>query len=135
LYSTDAILEKITPNIGIHPFSSANPLGEYFDTLAKLEELDVDRVVPSHGSPFSGHREWIATTRKHHRERCDELAKLASGPPRHAYAIAQAHWGEGRPAGQLRFAMAEALAHLEFLARSGRAVKSEVDGVVRWQAI
>jgi glyoxylase-like metal-dependent hydrolase (beta-lactamase superfamily II) len=135
LYSTDAILEKITPNIGVHPFSSANPLGEYFDSLAKLEALDVDRVVPSHGSPFSGHREWIASTRRHHRERCDALARLVAGPPRHGFDVARAHWGPDRPAGHLRFAMAEALAHLEFLARTGRAAKSEVDGVVYWQAI
>ncbi|MEZ5393667.1 MAG: MBL fold metallo-hydrolase [Bryobacterales bacterium] len=54
LYSTDAILEKITPNIGVQPFSSANPLGQYFDTLATLEQLDVDRIVPSHGSPLAG---------------------------------------------------------------------------------
>jgi glyoxylase-like metal-dependent hydrolase (beta-lactamase superfamily II) len=135
LYSTDAILEKITPNIGVHPFSSANPLGEYFDTLAKLEGLDVDRVVPSHGSPFSGHREWIAGTRRHHRERCDRLAELVKGNPMHGYDVARAHWGAERPAAQLRFAMAEALAHLEFLARTGRVAKAQVDGVVRWQAI
>jgi glyoxylase-like metal-dependent hydrolase (beta-lactamase superfamily II) len=135
LYSTDAILEKITPNIGVHPFSSANPLGEYFDSLAKLETLDVDRVAPSHGDPFGGHRDWIVSTRRHHRERCDQLAQLAAGPPRPAFDIAREHWGPNRSAGQLRFAMAEALAHLEFLARTGRAAKSEVDGVIRWQAI
>ncbi len=135
LYSTDAILEKITPNIGVHSFSSANPLGEYFDSLAKLEQLDVDRVVPSHGSPFSGHREWIGSTRRHHRERCDKLAGLIAERPRHGFDIAREHWGRSRPAAQLRLAMAEALAHLEFLARSGRAEKSEVDGVLHWRAI
>ena len=41
LYSTDAILEKITPNIGVQPFSSANPLGQYFDTLATLGIRDI----------------------------------------------------------------------------------------------
>ena len=135
LYSTDAILEKITPNIGVHPFSSANPLGEYFDTLAKLEEIDADRVVPSHGSPFSGHREWIVGARRHHRERSDRLAELVQGRPMHGFDVARAHWGAERPAGQLRFAMAEALAHLELLARTGRVAKTRVDGVVRWQAI
>lgn len=135
LYSTDAILEKITPNIGVHPFSSANPLGEYFDTLAKLEEIDADRVVPSHGSPFSGHREWIVGARRHHRERCDRLAELVKSRPMHGFDVARAHWGAERPAAHLRFAMAEALAHLELLARTGRVAKTRVDGVVHWQAI
>ena len=135
LYSTDAILENITPNIGVHPFSAENPLGEYFDSLAKLERLDVDRIVPSHGAPFSGHREWIASTRRHHRERCDKLAGMIADRPRHGFDIAREHWGPKRPAAQLRFAMAEALSHLEFLARTGRAAKSQVDGVLHWQAI
>lgn len=135
LYSTDAILEKITPNIGVQPFSSANPLGEYFDSLAKLEQIDIDRVVPSHGSPFAGHREWIASTRRHHRQRCDELARVVAEAPLHGFDVAKAHWGRERPAAHLRFAMAEALAHLEFLARSGRVAKTQVDGVIRWQAI
>ena len=134
LYSTDAILERITPNIGVHPFSSPNPLGEYFDTLARLEALDVDRVVPSHGSPFGGHREWIARTRRHHRERCDQIADIIQGRALHGFDVTRAHWGD-RPAAHVRFAMAEALAHLEFLARTGRVEKTQVDGVVHWQAI
>ena len=135
LFSTDVILEKITPNIGVHPFYGGNPLGEYFDSLAKLEELDIETVVPSHGSPFSGHREWIATTRKHHRRRCDKAAEAVANKPLHGYDVAGAIWGENRGAGDRRMAMAEGLAHLEFLARSGRVERFERDGVVYWKAL
>jgi glyoxylase-like metal-dependent hydrolase (beta-lactamase superfamily II) len=135
LFSTDAILEKITPNIGIYPFSSPNPLGEYFDSLARLEAIEADSVVPSHGDPFAGHPEWIARTRLHHRRRCDQLARVVEAGPLSGYQATVAAWGPNRPAGELRLALAEALAHLEFLARTGRAERRELDGEVRWQAI
>ena len=135
LFSTDAMLERISPNIGVHAFYPGNPLGEYLDSLAKLEALEVETVVPSHGEPFGGHRDWIRGTRAHHRRRCDKLEETVRERPLNAWTAAGLVWGERRPVGQRRLAMAEALAHLEFLARSGRVERGEVDGVLLWQAI
>ena len=73
LFSTDAILERTTPNIGVHWFYQGNPLGEYLNSLRTLELLDVDKVLHSHGRPFQGHREWIAGVRGHHRKRCAQI--------------------------------------------------------------
>ncbi|MBI1356187.1 MAG: MBL fold metallo-hydrolase [Acidobacteria bacterium] len=135
LYSTDAMLERISPNIGVHAFYEGNPLGEYFDSLAKLEALDIRTVVPSHGEPFSGHHEWIAATRAHHRRRCDSIEESVRVRALDAWTVAALIWGDRRPIGQRRLAMAEAIAHLEFLARSGRVRRDEVDGALLWQAI
>ncbi len=133
LYSTDAVLERITPNIGLHHFSDGNPLGQYFDSLAKLEALDVDLVVPGHGRPFEGLGDWIASTRRHHRKRCDRIVKVLSEGEMHGFAVAGAVWGAHRPLGQLRMAMAEGLAHLVFQARSGEVEKAPRDGVDYWR--
>ncbi len=135
LYSTDAILEKISPNIGVHPFYPGNPLGEYLDSLTRLEALDLERIIPSHGEVFSGHREWIAKTRRHHRRRLERIEEVFRPRPMDAWTAAGVIWSEDLPAGHRRLAMAEVLAHLEFLARTARVERGEVDGRVVWQAI
>ena len=135
LYSTDAILERISPNIGVHPFYPGNPLGEYLDSLTRLEALELDRIVPSHGDVFADHRAWIAKTRRHHRRRLDRIEEVFRPRPLDAWAAAGEIWSEDLPAGHRRLAMAEVLAHLEYLARTGRVERREVDGAVVWQAI
>jgi len=139
LFSTDAVLERITPNIGVHAFYPGNPLGEYFDTLARLEALPVGLVVPGHGNPFEDFAGWIADARRHHRKRLEKIrSAIDGGGPtggRTGWEVAAAIWGDRRPVGQRRMALAEGLAHLEFLARTGHAEKRRVDGVVRWRAI
>ena len=135
LYSTDAVLERITPNIGVHAFYPGNPLGEYFDTLARLEGLEVDLVVPGHGNPFEDFAGWIQSARRHHRKRLGKIRDAVDGETRSGWAVAGAIWGTRRPMGERRMALAEGVAHLEFLARTGEVEKAVVDGVVRWRAI
>ncbi len=135
LFSTDAILERTTPNIGVHWFYQGNPLGEYLNSLRILELLDVDKVVPSHGRPFEGHREWIAGVRKHHRKRCGQVLDVVKDRALPAYEIAGAIWGENRSAGTRRFAMAEGLSHLEYMSHEGRVEQQSQNGVTLWKAI
>ena len=132
LFSTDAILPSVTPNIGVQWFYQGDPLGDYFQTLDVLHRLDVDRVVPSHGRPFQGHREWIESVRQHHWNRCDSIVETLDSEPRHAYAIAGQIWGEDRSPLDRRFAMAESLSHLHYMEREGRVNRVLVDGVTHW---
>ena len=132
LFSTDAILPRVTPNIGVHWFYQNNPLGEYLATLDRLHGLDAERVVPSHGRPFQGHREWIDNTKLHHRRRCDSIVDLLSDEPMDAFEIAGAVWGEDRSLFDRRFGMAESLAHLAYMELEQRVAAVEVDGVTCW---
>ena len=77
LFSGDHILEHISPNIGWQPDHDA--LGEFLSSLDRIAALQVDLVLPSHGAPFRGHREWVAKTRAHHAERCDLLLGALDG--------------------------------------------------------
>jgi len=133
LFSTDAVLERITPNIGVHHFYDGNPLGEYFDTLAKLDSLDVKLVVPGHGRPFEELSDWIASARRHHRKRCDRIVEVLGGGELHGFDVAGEVWGTKRPLGQRRLAMAEGLAHLVFQARSGEVERLDRNGVDYWR--
>ncbi len=132
LFSTDAILPRVTPNIGVHWFYQGDPLGDYLQSLQALERLDARLIAPSHGRPFEGHRDWIANTRLHHQRRCESILEAVRGEPRHGYAIAGLIWGQERSLTDRRFAMAESLAHLEHLALQARVSKTEVDGVAHW---
>lgn len=132
LFSTDAILPRVTPNIGVHWFYQGDPLGDYLQSLQTLERLDARLVVPSHGRPFEGHRAWIANTRLHHQRRCASILEVVRGEPRHGYAVAGLIWGQERSLMDRRFAMAESLAHLEHLALQNLVSKIEVGGVAHW---
>ena len=134
-FSSDHMVEKITPNIGLHQWSTENPLGDYLASLERVAALDIDLVLPSHGHPFRGYREWIAATRKHHQERCGRMLAAVEGFPRTAYEVVGVEWGDHLSPLNERFAVAETLAHLEYLRREGRVENRRENGVIRWRAV
>ncbi|HYM09085.1 MAG TPA: MBL fold metallo-hydrolase [Bryobacterales bacterium] len=132
-FSSDHILEKITPNIGLHTHSSPNPLGDYLASLERIKAREIDLVLPSHGHPFANHREWIRATEQHHRERCERMLAAVAGSPRTAYEVVSVEWGEHLSPLNERFAVAETLAHLEYLRRQAKVAAERNNGVVRWR--
>ena len=133
LFSTDAILPRVTPNIGVQWFYQENPLGDYMRSLDRLEKLDTTKVVPSHGRPFEGHREWIESTRKHHVRRCDTIFDAMGDGPVSAYRIAGTVWGEDRSLFDRRAAMSESLSHLKYMALDQRVEEIDIDGIAHWK--
>ena len=67
----------------------------------------------------------------HHAVRLDEHERALRAGARSAYEVAQHVWGGKLGFHEQRFALAEALAHLERLERLGRAVEDEPN---RWRA-
>ncbi|HEU0016318.1 MAG TPA: MBL fold metallo-hydrolase [Longimicrobium sp.] len=53
LIAGDHVLPRISPNIGADLYT-VNPLADYLESLARLRELPVDLVLPSHGEPVHG---------------------------------------------------------------------------------
>ena len=132
LVSGDHILEHISPNIGWQ--AGRDALGEYLDSLDRVASLDVDVILPSHGSPVSGHREWVARTKQHHRERCEAILAGLSGAPRPANHLVPLLWPRHLSPFHHRFAVFELLAHLEYLARRGRCRAEFKNGLTLWIA-
>jgi glyoxylase-like metal-dependent hydrolase (beta-lactamase superfamily II) len=133
LFSGDQMLEFISPNIGWHPGRDA--LDEFLDSLQALARLEIDRILPSHGAPFSGHREWIRKTVEHHEERCARILALLEGPPKTAAALVDGLWERPLEPFHYRFAVFEVLAHLQYLERKGRVTRAKREGVVRWRKV
>jgi glyoxylase-like metal-dependent hydrolase (beta-lactamase superfamily II) len=125
LFSGDHILTDITPNISWQP--GRDTLDDFLASLRKLEPYDIDLILPSHGEPFDGHREWIADTVRHHDERSNVIAKLLDERPQTAHELVAGIWPGQLGAFHHYFAVFEVLAHLERMRRSG---KVEADGEV-----
>ncbi|CAN5571299.1 MBL fold metallo-hydrolase [soil metagenome] len=136
LVAGDHLLLKITPNIGVWPYTKPRPLERYMDSLEDLRVLfEAETVLPGHGPIFHDMGGRIGELLAHHEERLDEMhAAFSDGEPETPFDIARRVFPDGLSPHQLRFALAETLAHLELLSDTGRAESIEGE-VVRFRAI
>ncbi|OIK10358.1 MBL fold metallo-hydrolase [Bacillus sp. MUM 116] len=125
LLSTDHILPKITPNISYWFHGNPDPLATFFDSLEKIRKLNVEIVIPSHRDPFIGANKRIDEIRKHHDERLEiTLDSIRDG--RTVYEVFQVLFPKIKTIHELRFAIGETIAHLEYLRLKGEC-KREVE--------
>jgi len=134
LVAGDHLLGDITPTIGLYPSGRPDPLGEYLKSLERTIELGPELVLPGHGDPIEDPPARIHAIQEHHRVRLDETAAALSEEPRSGYHVSLALFGDDLDASQRRFALAEALAHLERLVREGRATRTGDDSAVTYTA-
>lgn len=128
LFAGDQVLLYITPNIGLWTYTAPQPLKRYLDSLQDLKGLDVELVFPGHGPLFhdlEGRAEEII---RHHHERLDIMHGSFAGEQATPVDIASRVFTQDLTDHQLRFAVAETLAHLEHLVWEGRAER--LDGNV-----
>ena len=130
LFGGDVLLEEITPNVGRWPDTAPDPLGAYLRTLGEVDRMAPTRVFPGHGPVIDDATRRTAEIREHHAERLDaHVAALRTGASS-AYDVARIVWaGDGLGFHEQRFALVEALSHLERLEAEGRAAQVEPN---RW---
>jgi glyoxylase-like metal-dependent hydrolase (beta-lactamase superfamily II) len=121
----DTILEGITPAIGLYPNSRPDPLGDYLETLARIEELAPRVAYAGHKEPVADPAARAGEIRAHHEERLDLTRAALDGTPLSAYDVSLALFESDLSVTLRRFATAEALAHLERLVRDGRAERAD----------
>ncbi|HVN06294.1 MAG TPA: MBL fold metallo-hydrolase [Bryobacteraceae bacterium] len=130
LLSGDHMLEHISPNIGWQPGRDA--LGEFLGSLDQIAALDIDLILPAHGAPFTGHREWVRKTQQHHAERCDRIVELVAGGATTAHLMVHGLWNRRLSPFHYRFAIFEVMAHLEYLERRAVLREDRSNGVIHW---
>jgi len=121
LVGGDHLLARITPAVGLYPESRPDPLGDYLASLERTAGLDLRIVYPGHGEPIDDPAARAREIVEHHRERLDVVEAAIAGDPQSGYAVSNAVFGAELSPQQRRFAVAEALSHLERLVREGRA--------------
>lgn len=121
LIAGDAILPRISPNVGLYAYTRPDPLGDYLQTLGKLEALNPARAVVGHYGPvMDGVQARARELRAHHHERLDFIKAQASAHPRTAYDLSLAMFNRDLSMSSRRFALAETLAHAEHLRLLGQ---------------
>ena len=122
LFGGDVLLDDITPNVGRWPDTARDPLGRYLDTLQRVSGLQPRVVYPGHGPVIHDAPRRAAEIAGHHDERLDVTESALRAGAETAYDAAQVIWRD-EPLGfhEQRFALVEAVSHLERLAATGRA--------------
>ena len=120
----DHLLPGITPAVGLYPEARPDPLGDYLQSLERTIELAPRLALPGHGEPIGDPAGRARELVEHHRERLDATVAALGHRPRTAYEVSISLFGDSLPPSQRRFAVAETLAHLERLVRTGRARRS-----------
>lgn len=136
LISGDQVLPSISSNIGFTWRSQdANPLGSFLSSLQRLHSLPTDTLVlPSHGQPFRGLQSRIEDLSQHHFEQLDTVERACQSG-KTAFEILPVMFRRKLHGMHFFLAMAEALAHLEYLANALRLQRViDAEGVVRYAA-
>jgi len=121
----DHILGDITPTITSW-FDEWNPLKEYLESLDKVDQLDIELVLPGHREVIRNARQRIQELKDHHRERLNEIITILEKGSKNAFQVAsRMTWDitydswELFPVSQKWFAMGEAISHLKYLEEKG----------------
>ncbi|HKU58362.1 MAG TPA: hypothetical protein VJP39_02055, partial [Gaiellaceae bacterium] len=121
----DVLLAGITPTVGLYPNSRPDPLGDFFETLDQIEGMGLDMAYTGHRSKIDDPASRAREIRSHHVDRLTRTRAALDGVPKTAYEVSLALFpGDLHPV-QRRFALAEALAHLERLAYDGRITRAD----------
>jgi glyoxylase-like metal-dependent hydrolase (beta-lactamase superfamily II) len=130
----DHVLQRITPNIGYWPSSQPDPLGRYLASLRSLLALEVALALPGHYGAITDWRGRLHELLAHHDDRL-EVAFTAAAEGATALEASYRIFNFDRfSPHEVRFAVAEALAHLEYLADAGRLMRCEQDGFAAYRA-
>jgi glyoxylase-like metal-dependent hydrolase (beta-lactamase superfamily II) len=135
LMAGDHILIDITPNIQCWS-DDQNLLQDYLASLDKVNDMEIDLVLPGHRRLITDHKTRIAELKEHHKRRLGEVLSIVGSDPRTAFQVAsQMTWDldcdswEDFPRAQKWFATGEAIAHLRYLERKGFIVRKNEKGM------
>ncbi|MFO7274992.1 MAG: MBL fold metallo-hydrolase [Bacillota bacterium] len=135
LLANDLILGDISPNISAGPLAAPDPLDRYLASLAKVRELPAVRVLPGHRRPLDDLRNRCDELRAHHERRLKDVVDIvrrrgeATG-----WEVALDLFGPVmNSSANVEFALGEAVAHLEYLARRSALTVTDEGGAVRYR--
>jgi glyoxylase-like metal-dependent hydrolase (beta-lactamase superfamily II) len=142
LFSGDHVLAMVTPNIGLNPQSSPDPLHDYLNSLATIKKLDITLILPGHGRPFTGLKTRIEELFQHHEARNAEILRALDSTPKTAYEVADIITWMPELGGvnlskletwDRRIAVLETLAHLEAMKNDGKLDKITKADIIYYQ--
>src|SRR6267143_825124 len=92
LFAGDHMLPDLSPNIGLHPQSTPDPLHEYLDGLRRLAGYEPRLILPAHGRPFTDAATRVASLVAHHKKRLAQIDAIVARGERTAWEVALELW-------------------------------------------
>ncbi|MFN2588918.1 MAG: MBL fold metallo-hydrolase [Actinomycetota bacterium] len=136
LASGDHLLPTITPHIDFERGGEEDPLGEFLESLEKVEKLDPRMVLPGHGRPFLEGADRARIIARHHDRRLGNILQVVRHEPRTASHIVDEVFGSTLLHFERRLALGEALAHLAYLRKRGEVERIEsADGTFLYRKL
>src|SRR6059058_5698679 len=135
LFAGDHILPELSPNIGLHPQSTPDPLHEYLEGLQRLAAYAPRLILPAHGRPFHDAAGRVEMLAAHHRKRMERVMGILSNGELTGWQVALQLWGPRDQLYEKRLALQEGLAHLQALAVEGKLEKLVAPESVRWKRV
>ena len=140
LLSGDHLLRDITSNPILETPREGMPdrprsLPHYLQSLRRIRELDIRKVLPGHGEPVYDHRAQIDEILSHHTVREGLILQLLRQKDYTAYELGVALFGGGLPGVELFLVVSEIIGHLDLLELEGNVRRVEKDGLARWEAV
>ena len=128
LISGDHLLGAITPHIDFRRGEEEDPLGQFLESLERIENLDPALVLPGHGRPFNDGAARARAVLRHHDRRLGSILQVVRNEPHTADEITDEIFGDALLDFQRRLALGEALAHLAYLRKRGEVERFRDDG-------
>jgi glyoxylase-like metal-dependent hydrolase (beta-lactamase superfamily II) len=132
MFCGDHVLPQISPNVSYIPGVDSNPLLSFLTSLEEINQYEVLMAYPGHREPFASFNSRVKELIEHHEDRLEKmLACLVE--PKHTYQLCLEFFGKRLPIHQLRFAMAETLAHVLYLQKADKIVELKQEGIYFYQ--
>ncbi len=131
----DHLLPKITPHVGVFYTGPQNPLQDFIHSHEKIQELDVELVLPAHGGNFKDHRYRAKQIIQHHVYRLKEIHDQTHGQAITAFDVSMNVFNFGKEKPPIFLIMAatfETLSHLHLLMYDGKVERVEEDGYTKF---
>jgi glyoxylase-like metal-dependent hydrolase (beta-lactamase superfamily II) len=137
LFADDHVLARTSPN----PFlelrddgTTFRALVHYFQSIRRVQALDVAWVLPGHGEPFQEHRALIDRMFGFYQRRQEKLLRALQDGPRTTAALSEAVFGT-QEGSRLYLTLSEVIGNLEVLEEDGRVRRIEDGPVDLWAGV
>lgn len=128
LIAGDHILPHITPNLSPDLMAPGfRPLESFLSSLARVEDLPVEKICPAHGRPFSDLRRRVAGMREHHFDRSKLALKALAEGERTCSDVSRFIFGDALPPFDRLLALNETYVHLIEL-EQGASIRRKMRG-------
>lgn len=135
LISGDHILPTVTPHIDFKRGERSDPLGDFLESLKRVERLDPAMVLPGHGGPFEEGAERARVIARHHDRRLGAILQVIRNRPASVDTITDEIFGDELLDFQHRLALGEAFAHVVYLLGRGEIERVEENGLVMFKKV